>query len=80
MNSPTEYVALKAAGNMTLAKDATDPDKIIVSVRKYAETNGVKQAPVTVTRSLKELIEAREWTVGELARIDVMIADFTAAK
>ena len=85
MNSPTEYEALKKAGCMTLAraKDADgkpDADKIEITCARFDPLTGTKASPVIVTRSLSELVAARAWTVAEIARIDVMIADFKAAK
>ena len=85
MNSPTEYETLKKAGCMTLAraKDADgkpDADKIEITCERFDPLTGKPAAPVTVTRSLSELVQARAWTVAEVARIDTMIADFKAAK
>lgn len=80
MNSPTEYEALKKAGCMTLARCADDADKIEITCERFDPLTGKPAEPVTVTRSLSELIEARAWTVAEVARIDTMIADFKEAK
>ena len=80
MNSPTEYEALKKAGCMTIARNKDDEDKIEITCARFDQFTKEPIAPVTVTRSLSELVQARAWTVAEVARIDVMIADFKAAK
>ena len=85
MNSPTEYEALKKAGCMTIARaknadGKADADRIEITCERFDQFTGKPADPVTVTRSLSELVQARAWTVAEVARIDVMIADFKAAK
>ena len=85
MNSPTEYAELKAAACITLARaknadGKADADKIEITCARFDPLTGKPADPVTVTRSLSELVQARAWTVAEVARIDVMIADFKAAK